>query len=170
MVSSFCFLKWSRMYKQRKKILGTVKLWISGEAHMEMSVVQICDDENTTHLRRQHNIPRISKKSICSSGFQLTKEPYNVNKKSQKIFFDVVIIQTLALISFLHIQVRHTYLPSSSKERPRPNRACDHCRCRRRPDPSRGLRFLTAQDISSLSAALMCTKIQVTTQNVFFLF
>lgn len=23
---------------------------------MEMSVVQICDDENTTHLRRQHNI------------------------------------------------------------------------------------------------------------------
>ena len=29
---------------------------------MEMSVVQICDDENTTHLRRQHNIPRISKK------------------------------------------------------------------------------------------------------------
>ena len=140
---------------------------------MEMSVVQICEDENTTHLRRQHNIPRISKKSICSSGFQLTPEPYNVNKKPQKIFFDVVIIQTLVLISFLHIQVRHTYLPSSSKERPRPNRACDHChsrRCRRRPDPSRGLRFLTAQDISSLSAALRCTKIQVTTQENFFLF
>ena len=143
---------------------------------MEMSVVQICDDENTTHLRRQHNIPRISKKVLIQVVSSLHQSHRMSIKKAQKLFFDVVIIQTLVLISFLHIQVRHTYLPSSSKERPRPNRACDHCRCRRRcrrrrrPDPSRGLSFLTAQDISSLSAALRCTKIQVTTQNFFFLF
>ena len=137
---------------------------------MEMSVVQICDDENTTHLRRQHNIPRISKKVLIQVVSSLHQSHRMSIKKAQKLFFDVVIIQTLVLISFLHIQVRHTYLPSSSKERPRPNRACDHCRCRRRrrPDPSRGLSFLTAQDISSLSAALRCTKIQVTTQKKFF--
>ena len=139
---------------------------------MEMSVVQICDDENTTHLRRQHNIPRISKKVLIQVVSSLHQSHRMSIKKAQKLFFDVVIIQTLVLISFLHIQVRHTYLPSSSKERPRPNRACDHCRCRRRrrPDPSRGLSFLTAQDISSLSAALRCTKIQVTTQKKFFSF
>ena len=137
---------------------------------MEMSVVQICDDENTTHFRRQHNIPRISKKVFVQVVSSLHQSHITSIKKTQKLFFGVVIIQTLVLISFLHIQVRHTYLPSSSKERPRPNRACDHCRCRRRPDPSRGLRFLTAQDISSLSAALRCTKIQVTTQKKFFSF
>ena len=81
MVSSFCFFNGAgiRMYKPRKKIPDTVKLWISGEAHMEMSVVQICDDENTTHLRRQHNIPRISKKVFVQVVSSLHPEPYNVN-------------------------------------------------------------------------------------------
>ena len=42
---------------------------------MEMSVVQICDDENTTHLKRQHNIPRISKKALILVFSSLTPEP-----------------------------------------------------------------------------------------------
>ena len=75
------------MYKPRKKILGTVKLWISGEAHMEMSVVQICDDENTTHFRRQHNIPRISKKYLFKLFLAYTQSHIMSIKKNLEKFF-----------------------------------------------------------------------------------
>ena len=54
---------------------------------MEMSVVQICDDENTTHLRRQHNIPRISKKVFVQVVSSLHPEPYNVNWKNLETIF-----------------------------------------------------------------------------------
>ena len=51
------------MYKQKEKNPRHCETM-----DMEMSVVRIYDDENTTHLSRQHNIPK-KKKSIYSSCF-----------------------------------------------------------------------------------------------------
>ena len=47
------------MYKQKEKNPRHCETM-----DMEMSVVRIYDDENTTHLSRQHNIPKKKKKKV----------------------------------------------------------------------------------------------------------
>ena len=88
-----------------------MKLWISGEAHMEMSVVQICDDENTTHLRRQHNIPRISKKvfvQVVSSLHQ--SHIISIKKNLETIFWRCHNLDIS--VDFFFAYLGTTYLPA----------------------------------------------------------